>query len=100
MSAEAGLTIAVTAHAGDGNLHPALMLPDLAEATVARAMAAGERLCEQAVSLGGTITGEHGVGALKQPWLPSQLDPAALAAHRAIKAALDPAGILNPGRAF
>jgi glycolate dehydrogenase FAD-linked subunit len=100
VSAESGLTIATTVHAGDGNLHPALLLPDLAEATVARAMAAGEKLCRHAVSLSGTITGEHGIGALKQPWLGTQLDPAALAVHRAIKTALDPAGILNPGRAF
>jgi glycolate oxidase len=100
VSAACGLTIAVTAHAGDGNLHPAFMLPDLAEATVARAMDAGEELCQEAVRLGGTITGEHGVGVLKQAWLAGQLDPVALAAHRAIKTALDPAGILNPGRAF
>jgi glycolate oxidase len=98
--ADSGLLIAVTAHVGDGNLHPALVLPDLSEPTVARAMDAAERLSQLAISLGGTITGEHGVGVLKQPWLGSQLDPVALAAHRAIKAALDPAGILNPGRAF
>ncbi|MCL2581526.1 MAG: FAD-binding protein [Streptosporangiales bacterium] len=100
VSRDSGLTIAVTAHAGDGNLHPALMLPSLEDDVVARAMEAGERLCRRAVELGGTITGEHGVGALKQPWVSGQLGPAALAAHRAIKAALDPAGILNPGRAF
>ena len=100
VSASSGLTIAVTAHAGDGNLHPALMLPSLDPAVVARAMSAGERLCQEAVRLGGTITGEHGVGALKQPWVGGQLSPEVLAAHRAIKAALDPAGILNPGRAF
>jgi glycolate oxidase len=100
VSSDSGLTIAVTAHAGDGNLHPALLLPALDEPTIARAMAAGERLCQEAVALGGTITGEHGIGALKQPWLGGQLDPAALAAHQAIKTALDPFGILNPGRAF
>ncbi|HEX6452350.1 MAG TPA: FAD-linked oxidase C-terminal domain-containing protein [Trebonia sp.] len=100
VSRDSGLTIATTVHAGDGNLHPALLLPDLSEQTVARAMAAGELLCRHAVSFGGTITGEHGIGALKQAWLGGQLDPVALAAHRAIKAALDPAGILNPGRAF
>ena len=100
VSADSGLLIAVTAHVGDGNLHPALVLPDLGERTVARAMDAAERLSRLAVSLGGTITGEHGVGMLKQPWLGGQLDPVALAAHRAVKAALDPAGILNPGRAF
>ncbi len=50
--------------------------------------------------LGGTITGEHGVGVLKQAWLRQQLGPASLAVHQAIKTALDPVGILNPGRSF
>jgi glycolate oxidase len=100
VSADSGIPIATTAHAGDGNLHPVLMLPDLGAGTVARAMAAGERLCQHALRLGGTITGEHGVGVLKQPWLRQQLGPASLAVHQAIKTALDPAGILNPGRSF
>jgi glycolate oxidase len=100
VSADTGLVIATTVHAGDGNLHPTFRLPSLAPEIVERAMAAGARICSEAVALGGTITGEHGVGALKQPWLPAQLGPVALAAHQAIKAALDPAGILNPGRAF
>ena len=49
---------------------------------------------------GGTITGEHGVGVLKQAWVQQQLGPASLAVHQAIKMALDPSGILNPGRSF
>jgi glycolate oxidase len=100
VSADSGIPIATTAHAGDGNLHPVLMLPDLAPDTVARAMAAGELLCDHALRLGGTITGEHGVGALKRDWVRQQLGPESLAVHQAIKAALDPAGILNPGRSF
>jgi glycolate oxidase len=100
VSVGSGIPIATTAHAGDGNLHPALMLPDLGADTVAWAMAAGERLCHHALRLGGTITGEHGVGVLKQPWLRQQLGAASLAVHKAIKAALDPCGILNPGRSF
>jgi glycolate oxidase len=100
VSAGSGIPIATVAHAGDGNLHPVLMLPDLSAETVARAMAAGERLCDHARLLGGTVTGEHGVGVLKQAWLRQQLGPASLAVHQAIKTALDPAGILNPGRAF
>jgi glycolate oxidase len=100
VSAGSGIPIATVAHAGDGNLHPVLMLPDLGAETVARAMAAGERLCDHARLLGGTITGEHGVGVLKQAWLRQQLGPASLAVHQAIKTALDPAGILNPGRSF
>jgi glycolate oxidase len=100
VSADSGIPIATTAHAGDGNLHPVLMLPDLAADTIARAMAAGELLCDHALRLGGTITGEHGVGALKRDWVRQQLGPESLAVHQAIKAALDPVGILNPGRSF
>jgi len=100
VSEDSGFLIATTAHAGDGNLHPVLMLPDLASQTVARAMAAGEKLCERASRLGGTVTGEHGVGVLKREWLRQQLGPASLRVHQAIKTALDPAGILNPGRSF
>jgi glycolate oxidase len=100
VSADSGLPIATVAHAGDGNLHPALMLPDLTPATIAQAMAVAQRICEHALRLGGTITGEHGVGVLKQAWLQDQLGPASLAVHQAIKTALDPRGILNPGRCF
>jgi glycolate oxidase len=100
VSADSGVPIATTAHAGDGNLHPVFMLPDLDSGTVGRAMAAGERLCEHARRLGGTITGEHGVGVLKRGWVREQLGPESLAVHQAIKSALDPAGILNPGRSF
>jgi glycolate oxidase len=100
VSERSGIAIATTAHAGDGNLHPILMLPDLSAQAIAGAMAAGEQLCRYARGLGGTITGEHGVGVLKQAWLRDQLGPASLAVHRAIKTALDPAGILNPGRSF
>ena len=100
VSADSGIPIATVAHAGDGNLHPVLMLPDLTPGTITRAMAVGERLCDHARRLGGTITGEHGVGVLKRTWVQQQLGPVSLAVHHAIKAALDPAGILNPGRSF
>jgi glycolate oxidase len=97
---ESGIRIATVGHAGDGNLHPTLMLPDLSEATRARALQAADRIAQAAIALGGTITGEHGVGALKQRWLADQLDPLAGEVSSAVKGALDPAGILNPGRAF
>ena len=100
ISRDLGLRIATTGHVGDGNLHPVLLLPDLSASTRDRAMAAAELLCARAVALGGTITGEHGVGALKRPWLAQQLSPVAQRVHRAVKAALDPNGILNPGRGF
>jgi glycolate oxidase len=100
VSRDSGLPIGTCAHAGDGNLHPAMLLPDLTEATIARALDAGQRLCDYAVELGGTITGEHGVGVLKRPWLRSQLSAEVLAVHHSIKVALDPRNVLNPGRSF
>ncbi|MHB8296332.1 MAG: FAD-binding oxidoreductase [Acidimicrobiales bacterium] len=93
------ITIATVGHAGDGNLHPTLVLPP-GDGGIDRVMAAARDICEAALALGGTITGEHGVGSLKRAWLAGELDDNALWAHRAVKAALDPAGLLNPGKAF
>jgi glycolate oxidase len=91
-------TIAVIGHAGDGNFHPLVVFDRADGAAVARAEAAFGEVMEVALSLGGTITGEHGVGTLKRPWLGSQLGEDVLALAGRIKAALDPAGILNPGK--
>jgi glycolate oxidase len=99
-SSASGIPIATIAHAGDGNLHPVLLLPDLDPATIQRALDVGRQLCDHARALGGTITGEHGVGVLKRSWLRDQLGDVALSVHHDIKAALDPLNILNPGRAF
>ena len=91
------ITIAVVAHAGDGNTHPLVVYnPDDAEQT-ARAYVAFGAVMDAALALGGTITGEHGVGRLKKAWLPQQLGPDVMALTRRIKDALDPDGILNPG---
>jgi glycolate oxidase len=100
ISRASGIEIATGGHAGDGNLHPVLLIPDLAPATVTRALEVGRQLCDAALELGGTITGEHGVGVLKQQWLREQLSDCSLSVHRAIKAALDPGNIMNPGRGF
>lgn len=96
VAAETGLTIGVFGHAGDGNMHPTLVHDGSAAAqdAVRRAF---DAITAAALDLGGTITGEHGVGRLKRAWLTRELDPGALAASRAVKAALDPRGILNPG---
>ncbi|RJO73684.1 FAD-binding protein [Nocardia panacis] len=94
------VTIANIAHIGDGNLHPLLILAPGDEAKNARAHAAFEEIMSEAIDLGGTITGEHGVGLLKQPGLHRELSPAVLEMHRAVKRALDPAGIFNPGKIF
>jgi glycolate oxidase len=91
------LTIAVIAHAGDGNTHP-LIVFDPADVDLAgRAKTAYGEIMELAMSLGGTITGEHGVGRLKKPWLADYLGAEAFALNQRIKAALDPQGIMNPG---
>ena len=100
VSAGSGIPIATVAHAGDGNLHPVLMLPDLGAETVARAMAAGERLCDHARLLGGTITGGARRRGAQAGLAAAATQTASLAVHQAIKTALDPAGILNPGRSF
>lgn len=89
--------ICVVAHAGDGNTHPVVVFdaddPDMSE----RARQAFARVMELAIALGGTITGEHGVGRLKRDWLPLQLGDDVMALTRRIKDAVDPHGILNPG---
>ncbi|OQS14628.1 FAD-binding oxidoreductase [Nocardia donostiensis] len=91
------VTVSVIAHAGDGNTHPLIVHdPSDAEQT-ARAHRAFSEIMDLAIALGGTITGEHGVGRLKKAWLPDQLGPEVIALTRRIKDALDPHGILNPG---
>ena len=97
ISTERGIEIAVIAHAGDGNTHPLLVHDPMDHEQTGRAQAAYGDVMDLAIRLGGTITGEHGVGRLKRPWLERQLGPEAMALNRTIKAALDPAGLLNPG---
>jgi glycolate oxidase len=98
-----GVLIATVAHAGDGNLHPAFVFdrskagaPDVPE----NVWAAADEVFRAALDLGGTLTGEHGVGLIKRRWLALELGEESMAVHRSIKAALDPAGILNPGKAI
>ena len=94
---ERAVEIAVIAHAGDGNTHPLIVFDPTDEDHAARAQQAYGEVMELAISLGGTITGEHGVGRLKKPWLGAQLGPDAMALNQRIKDALDPTGMLNPG---
>jgi FAD/FMN-containing dehydrogenase len=90
-----GLETCAWGHAGDGNLHATfLVAPDEAE----RAEQAAEELFEMAIALGGTITGEHGVGWLKRGRLSEQWSPAAVALHERVKHAFDPKGLFNPGK--
>ncbi len=91
--------IATVAHAGDGNLHPLLLTRHGDDAARRRAQAAFDDIVATALELGGTVTGEHGVGLLKRAGMRRELGPQVLALQRAIKQALDPDGILNPGKA-
>lgn len=100
IAAEHQITISVIAHAGDGNTHPLIVYDPADTAMTQRAETAYGAIMDLAVGLDGTITGEHGVGRLKRPWLAGQIGPDALALNHRIKAALDPDGILNPGAAI
>jgi glycolate oxidase len=90
--------VANIAHIGDGNLHPLLITPAGDEDARRRAQAAFDDIVADALALGGTVTGEHGVGLLKRTGLVQELGPAVLELHHAVKKALDPHGILNPGK--
>lgn len=101
LAAQHDVKIANIAHAGDGNLHPLIIGPAEEDAELwSRIHAAFDGILAAALALGGTITGEHGVGLLKRGGLVDELSPAVMELHRGIKAALDPAGILNPGKIF
>jgi len=92
------ITIANIAHAGDGNLHPLLITDHGDEPARRRAQLAFHDIIADALALGGTVTGEHGIGLLKKQGLEAELSPQVLDMHRAVKRALDPRGILNPGK--
>ncbi len=85
-------------HVGDGNMHPTVIFDRADDAAVARAEAAFDAVMRLGLDLGGTITGEHGVGLLKRRWLEHELGPLGTELHRSIKATFDPRGILNPGK--
>ncbi|MGY1622540.1 FAD-binding oxidoreductase [Geodermatophilus sp. SYSU D00965] len=97
IAGQRGLTVGVVGHAGDGNMHPTICFDPADADQRDRAFTAFDDILELGLSLGGTITGEHGVGSLKVDWLEREIGPVSLAVHRSIKDALDPAGLLNPG---
>jgi glycolate oxidase len=97
IAANRAVEIPVVAHAGDGNTHPTIIFDPADEAAKERAAIAFTEIMELAISLGGTITGEHGVGRLKKELLPAQLGPRVMDLNRQVKALLDPDDIFNPG---
>jgi glycolate oxidase subunit GlcD len=98
IGARHGLQACSWGHAGDGNVHATLMLDGGDAGQRARAEAAAADVFDLALRLGGTVSGEHGIGVLKAGQLARQWPPGAVAAQRAIKAALDPKGLFNPGK--
>jgi glycolate oxidase len=98
IGARHGVLIATVAHAGDGNLHPTFVF-DRGDGDVPEQVwAAADEVFRAALGMGGTLTGEHGVGSLKRRWLGAELGPEVMDLHRSIKLALDPLEILNPGK--
>ena len=95
-----GLTIGVCAHAGDGNTHPTICFDASDPEESARARVSFDEIMGLGLELGGTITGEHGVGVLKKEWLAREVGPVALELQRGIKQVFDPLGLLNPGKLF
>ena len=100
IAARHALDIAVFGHFGDGNLHPTILTDERDAAEMHRVEIALKDIVDAALALGGTITGEHGVGLAKKPFLKQQLGDASYALLQAIKHTLDPDGLLNPGKIF
>lgn len=94
------VTIAVPAHAGDGNLHPTFVFPGDPNEVPERVWEAAQEIFTTALALGGTLSGEHGIGLLKRRWLGKELGDVQLDLQRAIKRVFDPLNLLNPGKVF
>ena len=93
-----GMPIACFGHAGDGNIHTNVMVDYTQTGAKQRAEAALDDLFKQVIAWGGSITGEHGIGLAKKRWWPLAVSKEVREMHRAVKRALDPKGILNPGK--
>ena len=100
IAAQREVMIGSFGHAGDGNLHPTIVIPRGDAAVAERALLAFDDILEVAIQLGGSVTGEHGVGLLKRRALAAELDEPARDLHIRIKESIDPLGILNPGKSL
>lgn len=100
MAKEAGIRVANVFHAGDGNLHPLILFNGREPGALERAEALAGRILELCIQMGGSITGEHGIGMEKREFLPAQFGEPELDVMRQIRAAFDPSGLANPGKMF
>jgi glycolate oxidase len=100
IAAKFQLTIGVCAHAGDGNTHPTVCFDAADPDESRRARESFDEIMALGLELGGTITGEHGVGVLKKEWLAREAGPVAMELQRSVKDVFDPHGLLNPGKLF
>jgi glycolate oxidase subunit GlcD len=99
LQAKSGFPVACFGHAGDGNIHVNVMVQDMNdEDQKARAEIALDELFHHVIALGGAITGEHGIGIAKKRWFADAVGQGSVEAHRRLKHAFDPLGILNPGK--
>ncbi len=98
IGAKYDVLICCPGHVGDGNMHPTVVFDPADAAAEARALEAFGAVMQLGLRLGGTITGEHGIGTLKARWLETELGPVGLELHRRIKAAFDPGNLFNPGK--
>jgi glycolate oxidase len=95
-----GLIMATFGHAGDGNIHFNIMLDKKDKAQLKKAEGAVEELFDYTLKLGGTISGEHGIGITKAPYMGKEIGPVEIDLMKKIKKVFDPKGILNPGKIF
>jgi glycolate oxidase len=98
IAAETGMLVVCPGHIGDGNMHPTVVFDRGDAAAAERAQVAFDAIMRLALDLGGTITGEHGVGLLKRSWLREELGETSYVLQQNIKSVFDPLGILNPGK--
>jgi glycolate oxidase len=100
IAARYDVPICTVAHAGDGNLHPLIVVDPAADGVPEPARRAADEIFELALRLGGTVSGEHGIGTLKRSWLRREVGDVNLDLQHRLKAVFDPAGVLNPGKAI
>jgi glycolate oxidase len=94
------LQVGTFGHMGDGNLHPTFLTDERNQDEMHRVHRALDAIVKKTLELGGTITGEHGVGLAKKPWLRQQMGDASFALMKQVKQTLDPDRLLNPGKIF